>query len=1084
MIVYNVIITLTILASAAICFENCVFNLKLKNKEFQFDLTRFTSFKSINFTKANTYYSVRIKLCRTQEQKINCDGIKTKICLIKNQKNEIDIGSKIKEVKLDIKNQLFMSLESHLPICQNIKKITTNITFICNKNDQEKIVYIPNADNCKYLFEWTSVAACPVDDLEARKVCQRQIPSSHYDLNLNLLRRTSSNYLVENHGRRFELNICGRLVDNNKCGGNITTICDITDVNKPTVYAVSHSYNSELLYDESTKILKLIQHERATRNKKGKRVELSFKCDENIPPEKVKPQFLIDEYSNLNVKNKQNVAHFEVATAAVCIPRMAFCEVFTTNSQYNLKQLHKRVGNWDVSNEKSGGTFYLNVCGYLNQYGLKIPNACTDGDKTSACYVDSLGRAIPIGSSQIGPYFTNNMLQMNYTGGANCKNSLKWSTVINLMCSHESQLIHNSTNELLCVHIFIWKTPNACAVLFKRKNKCTVTHPQFAGHVYNIDKLKNKSFEGKDLTDNTKFRFSICSPLEIPCNGNIESAACFSFEDSSINIGKFSEEIVFENGRIYLIMQGEKCSDLGPNSYTTIQFLCDYTDSIKSINLKKNLPECTFEFEIYTKYACTPPTKSVDCTVKDHLGNLYNFSSLTKYNNNYAIDVGTKQKIILNVCHSIVNNDINDANCQFTSGICLTDPEQLLASNRYKNLGDVPERPQIENNKIVINMKNGFYDSHSVSSKIEFICSSQTMSPVLKSQENNQYLIQWTTPLACSRIKKIRRDLPCKECDLTLSYSLNIYGNKYDIAVYPKGITPHTVKCSNEYENVIETSMIVILKVNKQCFQYSILHKYSGFFHELSKEAKSPVDTIKNEGVERVWFKFICGFEALMPAVSKKKNYIQVLTINPKFCDKKLECYVDKFDLTPIKKTYVINTKSANYYIYMCTQGVQGVSGLMEVNQKNYSLGYQTSFPKVNPIGLFEVMFNDGDECLELKKPIQTYSSKIYFECDDNVAEGYPEYLSNSGCLMEFKWKTSLVCSSKEVEFNKTTCTAVVKKGHGQDPTYNKYLKMRNLSKILTDKYKQCYSLWRDCSNISAHNKKHCTFVAPRKEEA
>lgn len=44
---------------------------------------------------------------------------------------------------------------------------------------------------------------------------------------------------------------------------------------------------------------------------------------------------------------------------------------------FNLKPLHKRVGNMMVTNEKDGGYFYLNVCDYLNGYDEEIPSSCT-----------------------------------------------------------------------------------------------------------------------------------------------------------------------------------------------------------------------------------------------------------------------------------------------------------------------------------------------------------------------------------------------------------------------------------------------------------------------------------------------------------------------------------------------------------------------------------------------------------------------------------------------------------------------------------------------------------------------------------
>lgn len=59
------------------------------------------------------------------------------------------------------------------------------------------------------------------------------------------------------------------------------------------------------------------------------------------------------------------------------------------------------------------------------------------------------------------------------------------------------------------------------------------------------------------------------------------------------------------------------------------------------------------------------------------LQNTYDLSQLTKFNSNYEISISSKEKIIFNVCHSVINNDINGANCQFSSGICLVDRNHL-----------------------------------------------------------------------------------------------------------------------------------------------------------------------------------------------------------------------------------------------------------------------------------------------------------------------------------------------------------------------------------------------------------------------
>jgi len=67
--------------------------------------------------------------------------------------------------------------------------------------------------------------------------------------------------------------------------------------------------------------------------------------------------------------------------------------------------------------------------------------------------------------------------------------------------------------------------------------------------------------------------------------------------------------------------------------------------------------------------------------VVDKLGNVFDLSTLTKLNSNYEIEINQKKTIILNVCHSIINNDINGVECQLNSGVCLIDRNNLITSN-------------------------------------------------------------------------------------------------------------------------------------------------------------------------------------------------------------------------------------------------------------------------------------------------------------------------------------------------------------------------------------------------------------------
>lgn len=202
-------------------------------------------------------------------------------------------------------------------------------------------------------------------------------------------------------------------------------------------------------------------------------------------------------------------------------------------------------------------------------------------------------------------------LKYLYSDGIHCNGTLKWSSVINFICSNESQLIYHSTNLSTCTHSFQWKTDKACKIQvtiinvilsrnnnnnndnntniflllkFNRESQCLVT--QDDGTVYNMSSLKHHSFEVNDDKDYSQFRFSVCSPLQTPCNGYVGSSVCWSKNGTEKNIGAFTDQLVFDNGKIYTFMNGEKCINNGPDSYTTVRFICDYSDS-KSINYKK-----------------------------------------------------------------------------------------------------------------------------------------------------------------------------------------------------------------------------------------------------------------------------------------------------------------------------------------------------------------------------------------------------------------------------------------------------------------------------------------------------------------
>lgn len=52
--------------------------------------------QSADFHRSDDIYSIHVQLCNNRKQNLFCNGIESNVCLVKNQKHTIDIGSKTK----------------------------------------------------------------------------------------------------------------------------------------------------------------------------------------------------------------------------------------------------------------------------------------------------------------------------------------------------------------------------------------------------------------------------------------------------------------------------------------------------------------------------------------------------------------------------------------------------------------------------------------------------------------------------------------------------------------------------------------------------------------------------------------------------------------------------------------------------------------------------------------------------------------------------------------------------------------------------------------------------------------------------
>lgn len=383
--------------------------------------------------------------------------------------------------------------------CHGKYNRTTRITFTCHHahEDKDGPVFVTEAQDCTYLFEWPTVHACPpFDVIECSVIDDKGI---YYDL--SRLSLPNENYYIKNpisDNKTFVINVCRSVVHTPDSLCPYTSAACLVD-SSAAVEPVSLGRVAQAPYFQNGKI------------------KISYttgdSCDDHTTSARFM-QTIIEFTCNPVLKHSEPefvgkdgcVYYFDWETVYACPPKIsessADCSVEdpVTGYLFNLSSLkdhspfRSRTGNHQ---------YYLNIC---NNSSL---TPC--GSNVGMCQEEISGakRHWTGGKLNANLTYNNGILFLNYTSGDPCHNGLfNRNTLIEFSCGTgigDPQFLYES-NE--CTYFFSWKTELACQM----HKECVIKN---GSHLYDLTLLDESYHTAASivLNDDASYYVSVCGSL-------------------------------------------------------------------------------------------------------------------------------------------------------------------------------------------------------------------------------------------------------------------------------------------------------------------------------------------------------------------------------------------------------------------------------------------------------------------------------------------------------------------------------------------------------------------------------------------
>ena len=355
---------------------------------------------------------------------------KSAACIIdlKNENEPVNIGEVVSGPVFENGKLLLKYPRGDLCKDNSSLQSETIIEFKCDLEELYPYPQLITVENCKYIFEWSTPMACPVNDPSTTTSgspiggnCQVTNPLSGHIFDLNSLKRDEP-YKVEGGELQLILNVCGD-VKSKKCFNENMGACALT----PDAVSDAGKANSDLHYLPGFLFL-LYRGGAKCQNGLERSTLINFICGAEGSQEG--PVLVHDDLDNCTY-------HINWHTELACERRIN-CFVDTWTRRIDLSPLIRKSGNYETVNpNNTKEKFYFNVCRALNQItGL----LCHPG--SAACLADSASPLTPLnlGHPTASPVSTgDSTVQLMYTEGSFCpaNPALRITSKISFICDRK-----------------------------------------------------------------------------------------------------------------------------------------------------------------------------------------------------------------------------------------------------------------------------------------------------------------------------------------------------------------------------------------------------------------------------------------------------------------------------------------------------------------------------------------------------------------------------------------------------------------------------------------------------------------------
>ncbi|KAL3881276.1 hypothetical protein ACJMK2_027732 [Sinanodonta woodiana] len=257
---------------------------------------------------------------------------------------------------------------------------------------------------------------------------------------------------------------------------------------------------------------------------------------------------------------------------------------------------------------------------------------------------------------------------------------------------------------------------------------------------------------------NVTFQISLCKTLppngpdSIHCHAN--TAVCrFSKGQNPVAVGNISAVLHGDSnegrGEIWVLIPGDPCPEM-PNENLTAAFNLKCGQTLGSPQYLNYLA-CVEYFEWWSNLFCPksdPLPKEVPCSLI-HDGDEYDLSPLIKSEGGYLVDSVDDREVYINVCRDITA-DNDTSTCSKGSGSC------RVINDKGTDMGQPNERLKMTTDgRLQLHYTtNATVDgcTDKPSTTIFFVCPKRggSKDPILISDFNCQYIVEWHTEHACS----------------------------------------------------------------------------------------------------------------------------------------------------------------------------------------------------------------------------------------------------------------------------------------------------------------------------------------------